>query len=108
MTSGGSLGQKPESSYPAVSDLAREFTYQEFVEATENFDPIHILREGGFGQVFGGKLPNEKAIAVKRLTRDDPEVSGLIWTPKIQVFESLFDVLSCSGVVIGGWAGYTG
>lgn len=105
MMSGDSLGQETKSSYPAVSDLAREFTYQEIVEATENFDPNQILREGGFGQVFGGKLPNGKAIAVKRLTRDNPEVSRLIWTPKVHVYESLLDVLSYSG---GGncWMGW--
>lgn len=80
MFSVGSLGHETESSYPTVSGSAREFTYQEIVEATENFNPNHILGEGGFGQVFAGKLPDGKSIAVKRLTRDGTQVSRLIGT----------------------------
>ena len=36
----------------------REFSYQELVKATRNFREDAFLGEGGFGQVYKGKLEN--------------------------------------------------
>ncbi|KAK9091768.1 hypothetical protein Sjap_024945 [Stephania japonica] len=43
------------------------FTYDELVEATENFDESKELGDGGFGTVYHGKLRDGRDIAVKRL-----------------------------------------
>ncbi|KAF8030656.1 hypothetical protein BT93_E2945 [Corymbia citriodora subsp. variegata] len=37
--------------------------------ATDNFSPQNKLGEGGFGEVFQGRLPNGQQIAVKRLSQ---------------------------------------
>ncbi|XP_073018625.1 LEAF RUST 10 DISEASE-RESISTANCEUS RECEPTOR-LIKE PROTEIN KINASE-like 1.2 isoform X2 [Primulina eburnea] len=43
------------------------FSYAELEEATDNFDPSRELGDGGFGTVYYGKLPDGRAVAVKRL-----------------------------------------
>ncbi|XP_073124239.1 LEAF RUST 10 DISEASE-RESISTANCEUS RECEPTOR-LIKE PROTEIN KINASE-like 1.3 isoform X2 [Henckelia pumila] len=43
------------------------FSYAELEEATANFDPSRELGDGGFGTVYYGKLPDGRAVAVKRL-----------------------------------------
>ncbi|XWS50755.1 hypothetical protein CRYUN_Cryun12cG0114800 [Craigia yunnanensis] len=43
------------------------FTYNELEEATNNFDSDRELGDGGFGTVYYGKLPDGRAVAVKRL-----------------------------------------
>lgn len=43
------------------------FSYAELEEATDNFDPSRELGDGGFGAVYYGKLPDGRAVAVKRL-----------------------------------------
>ncbi|XP_075514785.1 LOW QUALITY PROTEIN: LEAF RUST 10 DISEASE-RESISTANCE LOCUS RECEPTOR-LIKE PROTEIN KINASE-like 1.2 [Primulina tabacum] len=63
-------------SYPTSKSEARGgstyfgaylFSYAELEEATDNFDPSRELGDGGFGTVYYGKLPDGRAVAVKRL-----------------------------------------
>ncbi|KAJ0771767.1 putative protein kinase RLK-Pelle-RLCK-VIIa-1 family [Helianthus annuus] len=49
----------------------RKFSYQELVKATDNFKSGRYIGEGGFGEVYKGKLENPKqVVAVKKLNRD--------------------------------------
>ncbi|KAI7741920.1 hypothetical protein M8C21_024299 [Ambrosia artemisiifolia] len=49
----------------------RKFSYQELVKATDNFKSDHYLGEGGFGEVYKGKLENPKqVVAIKKKNRD--------------------------------------
>lgn len=41
----------------------REFTYRELVKATENFKNDRFLGEGGFGEVYKGKLERPKQVS---------------------------------------------
>lgn len=50
---------------------ARTFALHELKRATDNFDTKRILGQGGFGQVFCGKLEDGSNIAVKLINRDD-------------------------------------
>ncbi|KAK4744175.1 hypothetical protein SAY87_010487 [Trapa incisa] len=43
------------------------FHYDELRDATDNFDPQKQLGDGGFGCVYHGRLPDGRAVAVKRL-----------------------------------------
>ncbi|KAI3811949.1 hypothetical protein L1987_16647 [Smallanthus sonchifolius] len=43
------------------------FSYAELEDATKNFDPSHVLGDGGFGAVYYGKLQDGREVAVKRL-----------------------------------------
>ncbi|KAL8141370.1 hypothetical protein V2J09_007391 [Rumex salicifolius] len=50
---------------------AHTFTYQEMVDATENFRPDSFLGQGGFGKVYKGILKNtNQAVAIKQLDRN--------------------------------------
>ncbi|XP_021676744.2 LEAF RUST 10 DISEASE-RESISTANCE LOCUS RECEPTOR-LIKE PROTEIN KINASE-like 1.4 isoform X4 [Hevea brasiliensis] len=62
--------------YPSLnSDLekgstyfgTRVFSYEELVEATDNFNPSKELGDGGFGTVYYGVLNDGRVVAVKRL-----------------------------------------
>ncbi|XP_021727619.1 LEAF RUST 10 DISEASE-RESISTANCE LOCUS RECEPTOR-LIKE PROTEIN KINASE-like 1.2 [Chenopodium quinoa] len=43
------------------------FNYRELEEATEYFNPLKELGEGGFGTVYYGKLRDGREVAIKRL-----------------------------------------
>ncbi|XVE51192.1 hypothetical protein DITRI_Ditri02bG0019800 [Diplodiscus trichospermus] len=46
-----------------------QFDFDSVMVATNNFSDANKLGQGGFGAVYKGILPNEKEIAVKRLSR---------------------------------------
>ncbi|KAK9681662.1 hypothetical protein RND81_10G018800 [Saponaria officinalis] len=69
--------RRPEKSYTddndidAVEDL--KFDFSVIRSATNNFSNEKKLGEGGFGEVFKGKLHNGQEIAVKRLSRNSTQ-----------------------------------
>ncbi|KAK1353942.1 putative LRR receptor-like serine/threonine-protein kinase [Heracleum sosnowskyi] len=44
------------------------FSLRQIKVATNNFDPVNKIGEGGFGPVYKGVLPDDAAIAVKQLS----------------------------------------
>ncbi|KAJ9540266.1 hypothetical protein OSB04_026772 [Centaurea solstitialis] len=61
--------RKADSTSDTVVRKQREFSYKELVKATRNFREDAFLGEGGFGQVYKGKLENpDQVVAVKRLS----------------------------------------
>ncbi|KAL5699131.1 hypothetical protein ACHQM5_030073 [Ranunculus cassubicifolius] len=60
------INDKQEEGLINLGNL-RQFTLRELQTATENFNPKHILGQGGFGNVYKGKLSDGTVIAVKRL-----------------------------------------
>lgn len=56
----------------SLPGMPREFEFGVLKKATGNFDERNRLGEGGYGVVFRGALPAEKAeVAVKKFTRED-------------------------------------
>ncbi|KAH6798015.1 hypothetical protein C2S52_022569 [Perilla frutescens var. hirtella] len=49
------------------------FKFQMLSNATNKFDPLNKLGQGGFGVVYKGKLQNGQEIAVKRLARSSTQ-----------------------------------
>ena len=47
----------------------RAFTYQELHQACAGFSTANVVGEGGFGNVYRGQLPDDTAVAIKRLDR---------------------------------------
>ncbi|XP_051136970.1 probable serine/threonine-protein kinase PBL21 [Andrographis paniculata] len=43
------------------------FSYNQLARATNNFDPISILGEGGFGRVYKGVLESGQTVAIKHM-----------------------------------------
>ncbi|KAL1558095.1 hypothetical protein AAHA92_08600 [Salvia divinorum] len=66
--SDGSFGPSCDSG----SDIfeARNFALADLVAATENFKDGNYLGEGGFGQVYKGRLPDGEIVAIKQLDRN--------------------------------------
>ncbi|KAE8788818.1 cysteine-rich receptor-like protein kinase 15 [Hordeum vulgare] len=64
-------GAREDSSTTYVS--SEQFTLPLLRAATGNFAAENKLGEGGFGQVFKGKMPNGQAIAVKRLSQSSSQ-----------------------------------
>ncbi|GAA0146718.1 hypothetical protein LIER_06606 [Lithospermum erythrorhizon] len=49
----------------------RNFTFQELVDATDNFSPDKLVGEGGHAKVYKGCLPNGQIVAVKKITKTE-------------------------------------
>ncbi|CAO2826991.1 unnamed protein product [Amaranthus hypochondriacus] len=47
------------------------FNYRELEEATDYFNPLKELGEGGFGTVYHGKLQDGREVAIKRLYKNN-------------------------------------
>lgn len=76
------LGGRPSSGSLSFSSniatctvSAKTFSLGEIERATDNFDNMKILGEGGFGCVYKGILDNGTEVAVKILKRDDRQGS---------------------------------
>ena len=58
--------------YNAQNDqeyVAKIFSYKELQQATRDFNPMHLVGEGGFGRVYYAKLSDGRVAAVKQLDR---------------------------------------
>ncbi|XP_074307576.1 cysteine-rich receptor-like protein kinase 25 isoform X3 [Silene latifolia] len=69
--------RKPEKSDTDCNDIESvenlKFDFSVIRSATNNFSNDKKLGEGGFGEVFKGKLQNGQEIAVKRLSRNSTQ-----------------------------------
>ncbi|KAF8029828.1 hypothetical protein BT93_E2298 [Corymbia citriodora subsp. variegata] len=62
--------QEDQSSLIDITDVeSLQYDLATIQAATDNFSHQNKLGEGGFGEVFQGRLPNGKQIAVKRLSQ---------------------------------------
>ncbi|CAH8280909.1 unnamed protein product [Arabidopsis lyrata] len=52
----------------------RNFTFDELVAATDNFNPENMIGKGGHAEVYKGVLPDGETVAIKKLTRHAKEV----------------------------------
>ncbi|KAL6629884.1 hypothetical protein ACP70R_029649 [Stipagrostis hirtigluma subsp. patula] len=52
---------------PGGTNIKR-YTYKDILRATENFNPLNKIGEGGFGSVYKGRLKNGTIVAVKVLS----------------------------------------
>ncbi|CAL5358580.1 unnamed protein product [Camellia sinensis] len=51
----------------------RCFSYKEIAKATKNFHPDNMVGRGGYSEVYRGDLDDGRAIAVKRLAKDNTD-----------------------------------
>ncbi|KAJ0977473.1 hypothetical protein J5N97_012947 [Dioscorea zingiberensis] len=65
----GSFG----SSVATYTGSAKTFSLAEIERATNRFDDLRIIGEGGFGRVYQGTLQDGTQVAVKVLKRDDQQ-----------------------------------
>ncbi|XP_038890819.1 probable receptor-like serine/threonine-protein kinase At5g57670 isoform X2 [Benincasa hispida] len=57
----------------SAQPLLRCFSYEEILNATNNFHPDNMVGQGGYSEVYKGELCDGKMIAVKRLTKDNKD-----------------------------------
>ncbi|EOY31720.1 LRR receptor-like serine/threonine-protein kinase [Theobroma cacao] len=53
--------------------LIKCFSYEEISNATNNFHPDNIVGRGGYSEVYRGDLSDGRAVAVKRLAKDNKD-----------------------------------
>ncbi|GJS22402.1 receptor-like serine/threonine-protein kinase ALE2 isoform X1 [Tanacetum coccineum] len=76
---GSTIGSGPESaslsfrSNIAYKGSAKTFSSSDMEKATDNFNELGVLGEGGFGRVYSGTLEDGTKVAVKVLKRDDKQ-----------------------------------
>ncbi|PWA67669.1 Concanavalin A-like lectin/glucanase, subgroup [Artemisia annua] len=81
---GSTIGSGPESaslsfrSNVAYKGSAKTFSSSDMEKATDNFNELGVLGEGGFGRVYSGTLKDGTKVAVKGI---DKEVAPLDWGP---------------------------
>ncbi|KAI8531385.1 hypothetical protein RHMOL_Rhmol11G0132300 [Rhododendron molle] len=66
-SSSRSIPEELEGLHEKYSSTCRLFKYQELLRATSNFTPANLIGKGGSSQVYQGRLPDGKEIAVKIL-----------------------------------------
>ncbi|PHU26038.1 hypothetical protein BC332_04370 [Capsicum chinense] len=64
----GCLGGKRSSKEAAELFPGGAYTFRQLKDATQNFNAVNKLGEGGFGPVYKGLLPDGISIAVKQLS----------------------------------------
>ncbi|XP_058005783.1 proline-rich receptor-like protein kinase PERK15 [Hevea brasiliensis] len=57
-------GQTP---LPFLESLPKFYAYEQLAKATGDFTNNNLIGVGGCGQVFRGKLPGAKVVAIKKL-----------------------------------------
>ena len=56
-----------------ISTFDGKILYEEIIKATNAFDAIHCIGEGGNGSVYKAKLPSGDVVAVKKLHSSPPD-----------------------------------
>lgn len=59
-------GRRQPSRISIKIDGVKDFTYQEMVSATNNFDTSSVVGQGGYGKVYKGILADGTLVAIKR------------------------------------------
>jgi serine/threonine protein kinase len=58
--------RRPSSKHPIKIDGVKSFTFQEMALATDDFSSSALIGQGGYGNVYKGKLPDNTIVAIKR------------------------------------------
>ncbi|XP_024025634.1 probable receptor-like serine/threonine-protein kinase At5g57670 [Morus notabilis] len=69
----GSPFRKRNSSKGMRQPLLKCFSYEEIMNATNNFNTDNIVGRGGYSEVYRGDLSDGQTIAVKRLAKDNKD-----------------------------------
>ncbi|KAK9131156.1 hypothetical protein Sjap_011643 [Stephania japonica] len=93
------------SSIAAYAGTAKTFTLGEMERATNNFDSLIILGEGGFGRVYRGALDDGTKVAIKVLKRDDHQ-GGREFMAEVEMLSRLHhrNLVKLIGICIEGHA----
>ncbi|KAK9099312.1 hypothetical protein Syun_026357 [Stephania yunnanensis] len=93
------------SSIAAYAGTAKTFTLGEMERATNNFDSLTILGEGGFGRVYRGDLDDGTKVAIKVLKRDDHQ-GGREFMAEVEMLSRLHhrNLVKLIGICIEGHA----
>ncbi|KAK9187229.1 hypothetical protein WN944_018621 [Citrus x changshan-huyou] len=61
----------------AIWNYDGRITFQDMIEATEDFDIKYCIGTGGYGSVYRARLPSGKVVALKKLHRLETELASL-------------------------------
>ncbi|RWV99955.1 hypothetical protein GW17_00037113 [Ensete ventricosum] len=78
------------SSMQTYAGSVKTFSLAEMEKATNRFDDLKIIGEGGFGRVYEGTLEDGTRVAIKVLKRDDQEgadkeTAVLNWNTRLKI-----------------------